>query len=455
MWLLPASSLLARLAAHTFYRFSSVGPPPPAHGPVLLVANHPNSLVDAVLIAAVAGRPVRFLAKAPLFDLRRIGWLLRAVGAIPVFRRVDDAGAVEQNVHTFAAVFDAFSQGAAIGIFPEGISHSEPSLARLKTGSARMALGFAGREGRTLLLVPVGFVMRDKARFRSEAAAFFGEPVVWDDLADRGKDDHEAVRELTRRIDDSLHRVTINLEKWEDEPLIRCAEEIWQAEVDEQSTPETRLVRLRTATEVLASLRRQGDASWSDLARSLESHRRRLARLRLAPTDLRARTDVTSALGWTLRRLHVLGPVAFAIATLGAVLYWLPYRATSLVARPAPREEDVQSTYKLLSGMALYPLWTLLLAGLAWWFFGPWRSFMALVGMPLIAVIGLWVRERWRGAWTDVRRYFTLRSRRALVKALGRRQAELAHELEALFDSWQANGASGIQAGGSREKPAP
>lgn len=165
MWLLPASSFLARLAANTFYRFSSHGRRPPGDGPLLLMANHPNSLVDAVLVSAVAGRGVRFLAKAPLFDLKRIGWLLRAVGALPVYRRQDDATAVGQNAHTFKAVFEAFSKGAAIGIFPEGISHNEPALGRLKTGSARMALGFARREGRTIPLVPVGFVLRTRRGF--------------------------------------------------------------------------------------------------------------------------------------------------------------------------------------------------------------------------------------------------------------------------------------------------
>jgi 1-acyl-sn-glycerol-3-phosphate acyltransferase len=438
MWLLPASSVLAKLAAYTFYRFSCVGPRPPGSGPLLLVANHPNSLVDAVLVAAVAGRPVRFLAKAPLFSLKRIGWLLRAVGAIPVHRRIDDEKAVDQNIHAFQAVFEALSRGAAIGVFPEGLSHSEPALARLKTGSARMALGFAGRHGRPLPLVPVGFVLREKARFRSEAMAFFGDPIVWDDLADRGDEDRNAVRELTRRIDTALRQVTVNLEQWEDEPLVRCVEEIWQAEIDEKAAPEAQLVRVRTTTEVLASLRRQGNDSWIGLARSLESHRRRLARLRLTPSDLKTSTDVTTALAWTLRRLHILAPVAFLAATIGAVLYWPPYRLTRLAARMAPPDEDVQSTYKLMSGMVLYPLWTLLLGGLAWWFFGPWRGGLVLVVMPLVAVVGLWIRERWRGAWSDVRRYFTMRSRRELVAALQRRQSDLTHQLRQLYESWQS-----------------
>ena len=46
-------------------------------GPVLLVANHPNSLFDPALVLATAGRRVRFLAKAPLFDDWRVAWIVK------------------------------------------------------------------------------------------------------------------------------------------------------------------------------------------------------------------------------------------------------------------------------------------------------------------------------------------------------------------------------------------
>jgi 1-acyl-sn-glycerol-3-phosphate acyltransferase len=71
---------------------------------------------------------VRFLAKAPLFSDPKVGWLVRGAGAIPVYRRVDDPTLTGQNVDMFRAVYEELSEGAAIGIFPEGESHSEPSL---------------------------------------------------------------------------------------------------------------------------------------------------------------------------------------------------------------------------------------------------------------------------------------------------------------------------------------
>jgi 1-acyl-sn-glycerol-3-phosphate acyltransferase len=435
MWLLRASSFLAGLATRTYYDFSCLGESPPGKGPVLLVANHPNSLVDAIVVSAVAGRGVRYLAKAPLFEMARIGWLLRAVGAIPVHRRIDSPGTVSQNVHAFTAVFDALATGSAVGIFPEGVSHSEPALAGLKTGAARMALGFASRRNHTVPILPVGIVLRDKARFRSEAAAFLGPAIVWDDLADRGSEDPEAVRELTRRIDASLRQVTINLERWEDEPLVRCVAEIWEAEVDPDGNPESRLARIRATADVLSRLRRSKDEEWAPLAASVESHRRRLGRLGLTPGSLRTPTDVPTAFRWALRRLHVLGPVALALALVGAILYWPVYRLTGLVARLAPPLADVQSTYKLLIGMVLYPFWTLLGAGATWYFLGPLLAAGVLLAMPLVAVTGLWIRERWRDAWQDTRRYFTLRSRRALAEALARRQSELAQRLRSLWRS--------------------
>src|SRR5262245_28278515 len=62
----------------------------PASGPVLFVANHANSLLDAVMVGRTAGRPVHFLAKAPLFTVPVFGPALHALGMIPAYRASDD-----------------------------------------------------------------------------------------------------------------------------------------------------------------------------------------------------------------------------------------------------------------------------------------------------------------------------------------------------------------------------
>src|SRR5690349_18737557 len=62
----------------------------PHSGPILLVANHANSLIDPIIVGLAANRPVRFFAKAPLFDTPVLGRLMRALGMLPAFRGQDD-----------------------------------------------------------------------------------------------------------------------------------------------------------------------------------------------------------------------------------------------------------------------------------------------------------------------------------------------------------------------------
>src|SRR5688572_11517875 len=87
----------------------------PASGPVLLVANHPNSLLDAALIAWIARRPVHFFAKAPLFDVPVFGSLLRAFGMVPAYRGSDDKSQVKRNLESLAAGAVWLKKGAAVG----------------------------------------------------------------------------------------------------------------------------------------------------------------------------------------------------------------------------------------------------------------------------------------------------------------------------------------------------
>jgi 1-acyl-sn-glycerol-3-phosphate acyltransferase len=77
--------VIARLvgwAVSIFYEVERRGPPLPP-GPVLLTANHPNALVDPLVIFHTAGRASKPLAKAPLFEQVFVGRLCAAWGDCP------------------------------------------------------------------------------------------------------------------------------------------------------------------------------------------------------------------------------------------------------------------------------------------------------------------------------------------------------------------------------------
>lgn len=432
MWLLPALSSVARLALRAYYRVTVAGAPVPAVGPALLVANHPNSLLDPAGVAAAAARPVRFLAKAPLFSDPAVGWLVRGAGAIPVYRATDDPTAMGRNEETFRAVHAALADGAAVGIFPEGVSHSEPSLVPLKTGAARIALGAAALVGGSFPVVPVGLTFRAKERFRSEALAVIGAPVEWSDLAARGIDDADAVRALTDRVDDALRAVTINVERWEDAPLVEGAEAIYTAELGASEVPGDRLARLRGTAEALARYRRAGDARWSPVAREVTRHVRLLRVLRLSPGELHDPPAVGAAALWTLRQIAffaLLAPLGLA----GMALYWIPYRLTGILEARAHPLHDVRATYRVLAGAALFLAWTLALAAGAAAVWGAAAGLLALPMLPALAALALLVRDRWAQASTATRRFFLLHRRGDLVGDLRARQRDLAAQLQALW----------------------
>ena len=95
-----SSSLITRLvgwSAAQFFRLESTGGPVPS-GPVLVVADHPNSLVDPLIVFRIAGRPTRPLAKAPLFEHALVGPILRISRRSSRRCRIDSLEAAIQGV---------------------------------------------------------------------------------------------------------------------------------------------------------------------------------------------------------------------------------------------------------------------------------------------------------------------------------------------------------------------
>lgn len=431
MWLLPALSRIGTLALRTFYRFEMRGFEVPRSGPVLLVANHPNSIIDPGAVAAAARRPVRFLAKAPLFEYRFAGSLIRATGAIPVYRPKDDPGQKDKNAEMFRAVRDALAGGSAVGIFPEGMTHNLPGMVPLRTGAARIALGTAGLIGSTFPIVPIGLFFHRKETFRSRALALVGDPLAWDDLKGFGELDQNAVRELTRRIEEGLRAVTWNLERWEDAAAVETAAAIYGAEYSKKRGPEAYVQRLKNVSDGLRRMRERDPERIEPLFRSVLHFRDVLARVGLAPGDLSLNPRIGMAARWITRRALILligGPLAIA----GRIIFYPPYALIAFLTDRFKLTPELKSTFKVLGGAVVYLVWILLLCSLLTWQFGLAAGTIGFVVLTLGAFATVLLYEKMQEDLEDARRFLLLRRRETLRERLLIRRAELAQELEEL-----------------------
>ncbi len=431
-WLSPIQSPLSSLLAHLYYRLKVVGEPLPRRGPVILVANHNSALLDPVMLSVASRRPVRFLAKAPLFTDSSLRVLVRAAGSIPVYRQKDDASQIGRNAEMFQAVMVALSEGSILGLFPEGRSHRAPSVQPLRTGAARIALEAFALHHTTFPIIPVGLMVRHQGKFRSPALILRGKPVAWEDLAACGAEDRLAVRRLTDRIHTSLRQVTLELEHWEDRPLVECAEAIWTAEYGGNSDPAAAMRRLRRAARILGELRRQ-EGPYSDVLRQVEQHRRKLQLLGLQPAHLSMDTRWTAGLRRALRTRHLLGFPAALLAVAGYLLFRIPYGIAGALARLRQPQAAALSSRRVLAGVPVYLLWVVGLCITIGWLWGPWPAAAAALWIPATGLSGLWFRERWQVTLRDLRRFLVMRRRREQVTELKSRQADLAERLKELY----------------------
>ncbi|GIE52958.1 lysophospholipid acyltransferase family protein [Actinoplanes nipponensis] len=110
----------------------------PARGGFIVTPNH-MSQFDPLLVAHfiyASGRWPRFLAKASIWRVPFVGFMLRKTQQIPVER-----GSVEA-VKSLDSLIEALHQDGVVVIYPEGTTTREPDLwpMRGKTGAARLAL---------------------------------------------------------------------------------------------------------------------------------------------------------------------------------------------------------------------------------------------------------------------------------------------------------------------------
>jgi 1-acyl-sn-glycerol-3-phosphate acyltransferase len=352
-------ALLLRLLLRLFFRKIEISGERRMgrEGAALFALNHPNGLVDAMLLLAFCPRQVSFLAKSTLFQAPFLGLLVRAFGSVPVFRRKDGADP-SRNLDSIREVRRRLGEGGAIAIFPEGASHDEPNLLPLQSGAARIALGAVGEKTTVVRIVPIGLFYTDKGSFRSEVLLSCGASIEVHPVSpDSGEEPpREAVEALTSAIAKGLERVTFAAGSHEAAMIIRRAERIFSGSRGTVVPLEEELAMRRRFARGRATLLGKAPRR---LAR-FEGHLRRFeADVRAAgyEVDRLDRRPVT--FGMVKEAVVGLAEVGttFPAALLGTFLNFPAWLLVDRLARRLTRgSADLLATTKIFSGVLVYPL---------------------------------------------------------------------------------------------------
>lgn len=381
-------STFRRLMRLYFREVERVGEPPGAEtrGRVI-VSNHTNALIDPVLVLTDSPAEISPVAKSTLWSIPGLRWLLDRAGAVPIVRRQDtpDKGGTE-NSTVFDKVADHLARGGNILIFPEGTSHSEPRLAPLRSGAARMLAAAAARGGVPPTFQAAALEFDARTDFRSRTLLLWGPVRRFADVPGTGED---KIRAATEQMAADLGDLLV-----------------------EGDTHEERL-RVARVAELLANEAPQRTLErWNDIGRQVE-----LASRALHGTDpelvarVAARVDAYYAelerLGLTDAQIAPGGPprelppteptwkrVALApLAASGFALYAVPYFLPRWLARKA--DADAVSTFKLGAALIVYPVWMGGLVALSLVLLPPPLSWAAAA----VAITSPFAALRWLDAW--------------------------------------------------------
>jgi glycerol-3-phosphate O-acyltransferase/dihydroxyacetone phosphate acyltransferase len=398
----------------------------PRNAPLLLVCNHPNALVDAMLVAWAVPRRVVLTAKATLFEHRALATLLTWIGVVPLVRRSDiDTGKVQggrdpqRNARAFGALRAVLRRGGAVVIFPEGISHDQPSLAPLKTGAARVALE-ARDEAHVgnLYIVPIGLTFEHKETPRTRVLVQIGEPIALDHWRADGE---TAVARLTEEIDSRLRRVTLNYETVDDAGRARALSSLfaalWREELESVGRPRSLRVdvslaarieeaRVALSTHADNALRARADA----LVRAVAELEEVLRRHDVALEDVSVSSEGRHALPFVLREGWIIafgGPIAL----WGMINHWIPFNAARVIARRSVESAVDPAMRTIVAGaglvLAFYAAQGVAVAALVGW--AP--ALIYVVSLPLAADVNFLLRDRLRRALQRARTYLLFRRR--------------------------------------------
>jgi 1-acyl-sn-glycerol-3-phosphate acyltransferase len=400
---------IAGLAVRLIYRSVEVrqADGETAAGPQLSVSNHFGGFADALIQAYALDRVPRYIARDVIWRYPVVRQIMGFVRAIPTHKPEDKGPA--GNDQMFRSTYEALGERDLVMVFPEGITVDDPSIARVKTGAARIALGARASGVEGIQIIPSGIHYDDKASLRSKVWVNVGVPLDLDDNIGKyvepgsaeDASNRDAVRALTTDIEDRLRRSAPDYADWEEERALTSAAAIAlrsvpnaPIEVDFGDESDLANVLAQRSQEVKGTIVDAVDRYTADLD-AVGLNDQQIA------TTHRSRRSFLWRIIWNL----IVGILLLPFALLGLAINAAPFALLWLIGR-VKMDPAMAATVKPVSAILLFSItW-----GIAGWSGWTWSGIEGVAAVLLVMPLYLYalfaliergglVWRAWRGWW--------------------------------------------------------
>ncbi len=330
----------------------------PEKGPLLVLANHPSTFLDPIVVATLLDRKVFFLAKGELFKSGFAKWFLPKLNMIPVYRKQDDPSQMSKNQETFKKCFEHLEKGGAILMFPEGISITERKLRPIKTGAARIVMGAEANNDFKLgsNVVTVGLNYVNPHRFNKDLFINIDSAIhVADYKADYEKDGFRAVEMLTEEIRMKLERLVIAIEDDKTDELVKNIETLYKYKLTKDSgfSKDDQAADFALTKNILESVHyfsvHQPDRVES-LRNRIDEYFNKLQLIGINDIDIARNQKNRSFFGGNILALLTI-IIGFPFYLYGLVNNYLPFQIPAIIAEKLIKSKEFRGPIAMVSGM--------------------------------------------------------------------------------------------------------
>ena len=370
----------------------------PHHKPLVFAPNHQNALSDPMAVLLNTKYQPVWLARADIFGKSKItDFILKFLKIMPVYRLRDGKENLEKNEQTFEHSIRVLENDFALALFPEAAHSGKRQMLAHKKAVPRIVFMAEERTGNQLdiQIVPTGIYYSHYWKFNRTVIVHFGKPIpVKDFLQAYDQNPSAAFIDLKNRIRESILPLVIDIQSktfYEEFESIRTIYgRYYLKQQHKRTTHLNRFYSDQKLVRKLDELEARDPKAAKDLADLARNYSRSIEQHHLRPWLIsRRKKHLPPAILSTILLL-----VTLPVFLYGFLLNAIPFFLIDKVVRQKVKDPTFWSTFFLIGGIVLFPLFYLIeLFAVAWLLPGAWAWLIFLISLPFAGKLAFqWYR---------------------------------------------------------------